>query len=92
MLDCGLFHIFGDVDRAAYVASVRRVLASGGRYLMLCFSDQHPGDQGPRRLTRDGITSAFADGWRIASLERSRLDSPDGPVGIPAWQLTAIRS
>ena len=92
VLDCGLFHMVGDADRATYVNSVRGVLAPGGRYLMLCFSDQQPGDQGPRRLTRDGIVTAFADGWRIDSLQRTRLDSQKGPDGIPAWQLTAIRS
>ncbi|MFD2399935.1 hypothetical protein ACFSVJ_28490 [Prauserella oleivorans] len=35
-----------DEDRATYVDSVRSVLVPGGRYFMLCFSDQQPGDQG----------------------------------------------
>jgi SAM-dependent methyltransferase len=45
-LDSGLFYIFGEKDRAAYIDSVRSVLVHG-RCLMLCFSDQQPGDQGP---------------------------------------------
>ncbi|HEY7093729.1 MAG TPA: class I SAM-dependent methyltransferase, partial [Ktedonobacterales bacterium] len=36
--DSGLFHVFGDKDRARYVQSLTRVLGSGGRYFMLCFS------------------------------------------------------
>src|SRR5579859_972890 len=31
VLDCGLFHIFGDADRVEYVESLRSVLAPGGR-------------------------------------------------------------
>jgi hypothetical protein len=43
VLDCGLFHIFNDDDRAAFADSLRSVLRPGGRYFMLCFSDQQPG-------------------------------------------------
>jgi len=91
VLDCGLFHVFDDDDRSTYLQSVHSVLVPGGRYLMLCFSDQEPGDRGPRRVTRDEIVAAFADGWRIDLLERTALDSPTGPTVIRAWQLTAIR-
>jgi hypothetical protein len=50
---------------------------------MLGFSDQQPGDGGPRRLTRDDITTAFAHGWRVDSIERTTLGSPTG--GIAGW-------
>jgi len=89
VLDCGLFHIFCEEDRAAYVDSVRSVLVPGGRYFMLCFSDQQPGDGGPRRLTRDDILSAFANGWRVNSIERTMLDSPTG--GIHGWMVALTR-
>lgn len=85
VLDCGLFHIFGDQDRAAYVRGVRSVLRPGGRYFVLCFSDRQPGDGGPRRVTRDDIDTAFADGWRIDSVERTTLDSPTRPDGVQGW-------
>lgn len=91
VLDCGLFHIFDDAGLAAYISNVRSVLVPGGRYLMLCFSDQEPGAQGPRRVSRDDITTRFADGWRIDALEPATLDSPTRPNGIRAWQLTATR-
>jgi len=42
LLDCGLFHIFGDHDRTAYTRSLRSALAHGGRFLMLCISDAQP--------------------------------------------------
>src|SRR5438445_10811348 len=44
VLDCGLFHVFGDDDRAKYVTSLSGVVSAGGRYHMLCFSERQPGD------------------------------------------------
>src|SRR2546428_188201 len=44
VVDSGLFHVFEDDDRARYVESLGRVVRSGGRYFMLCFSEHQPGD------------------------------------------------
>ena len=89
VLDCGLFHIFDGEDRVAFVESLRSVLRPGGRYFMLGFSDQQPGDWGPHRLTRDEIAEAFADGWRIDAIEPATLDITTDPGGVRAW-LTAL--
>lgn len=91
VLDCGLFHIFGDDDRAAYTDSLRNVLVPGGRYLMLCFSDQEPGDRGPRRVTLDDITTTFTDGWRVDSVEPTTLDRPTGPASVRGWKVAVTR-
>ena len=91
VLDCGLFHIFNDDDRAAFVDSLRYVLPPGGRYFMLCFSDQQPGDWGPCRVTRDEITASFTDGWRIDSIEPSTIDITTDPEGIRAWLVALTR-
>jgi cyclopropane fatty-acyl-phospholipid synthase-like methyltransferase len=85
VLDCGLFHVFGDHDRAVFVESVRSVLVAGGRYFMLCISDRQPGEDGPHRVTRDEITAAFARGWRIDSLEPATIDITTDPAGLRAW-------
>jgi len=91
VLDCGLFHAFDDDDRAIYVRNLTAIVAPGGRYLMLCFSDQQPGDWGPRRISRTEIESSFADGWRINSLEHSRIEITIDPEGARAWLLCATR-
>jgi hypothetical protein len=39
-----------------------------------CFSDEEPGTQGPRRVSRKEIEDAFAQGWVIESNEPSRLE------------------
>jgi SAM-dependent methyltransferase len=91
VLDCGLFHVFDDHDRADFVASLREVVVSGGWYFMLCFSDQEPGDWGPRRVSRAEIESSFADGWRIESIEESRLEITWNVEGVRAWLVAITR-
>jgi SAM-dependent methyltransferase len=91
VLDCGLFHIFGDDDRAAYVDGLRSAVRPGGGYFMLCFSDRQPGEFGPRRVTREEIEASFADGWRIDSIEPATIDVTINPDGVRAWLVTATR-
>jgi cyclopropane fatty-acyl-phospholipid synthase-like methyltransferase len=90
-LDCGLFHMFSDDDRAAFVISLRSAVRPGGRYFMLCFSDQQPGDWGPRRVTRHEIEASFADGWRVDSIEPATIDITTDPDGIRAWLVALTR-
>jgi len=68
VLDSGLFHVFEDADRACYVLSLAAVVEPGGTCYMMCFSDSQPGAWGPRRVRREEIKHAFADGWEIVSL------------------------
>jgi SAM-dependent methyltransferase len=91
VLDCGLFHIFDDDDRAAFVDSLRSVLRPGGRYFMLCFSDRQPGEWGPRRVTQDEINASFTDGWQVDSIEPATIDITTDPAGIRAWLAALTR-
>jgi cyclopropane fatty-acyl-phospholipid synthase-like methyltransferase len=92
VLDCGVFHVFSDVDRPTFVESLRTVMSLGGRYHMLCFSELQPGEWGPRRVTRDEIGSSFADGWVIDSIEPSVLEITVSPEGARAWFASITRS
>jgi SAM-dependent methyltransferase len=92
VLDCGLFHIFDDNDRARYVGSLRASISSGGRYHMLCFSDRQPGDWGPRRVRQDEIVASFADGWHIESIEPTTIEVTIDDNGVMAWLATITRS
>jgi cyclopropane fatty-acyl-phospholipid synthase-like methyltransferase len=92
VLDCGLFHLFGGADRAAYVDSLRSVLQPGGRCFLLGFSDRQPGVWGRvHGLTRGEIEAAFADGWRIDSLEAATIDVTIDPDGMRAWLAALTR-
>jgi len=94
VLDCGLFHIFGGGDRAAYAASLRSVLQPRGRYFLLCFSDAQPPDGWARvhRVSQDEIKASFADGWRIDAIEPATIDITTGPGGIRAWLAALTRT
>ena len=81
-----------DDDRAAFVDSLRSAVRRSGRYLMPCFSDQQPGSQGPRQMTRGEIGAAFTDGWRIDSLQPATIDITTDPDGIRAWLVALTRT
>jgi SAM-dependent methyltransferase len=68
VIDSGLFHVFDDPDRARYVASLASVLRPGGTCYLMCFSDRQEGTMGPRRVRKDELIAAFADGWAVASV------------------------
>lgn len=91
VLDCGLFHVLTDDDRAALVLALGAVVPAGGRYFMLCFSDSVPGDLGPRRISQAEIRSSFADGWQVDAIEPATLAVTIDPAGIPAWLASLTR-
>lgn len=74
VIDSGLFHVFSDEDRQRYVAGLASVLKPGGCVFLLCFSDEEPGTQGPRRVTQRELREAFAGGWDVESVEPARLE------------------
>jgi cyclopropane fatty-acyl-phospholipid synthase-like methyltransferase len=93
IIDSGLFHVFSDEDRARYVASLASVLSPGGRCHLMCFSDRQPGDWGPRRVTKDELRAAFADGWTVDGIEADTFEvsSAAVPVAIVQAWLAVIR-
>jgi cyclopropane fatty-acyl-phospholipid synthase-like methyltransferase len=91
-LDCGLFHVFGDDDRPRFVDGLRAAMTVGGVYYMLCFSDRQPGDWGPRRVSQAEIRATFTDGWRVDSIEPSKIEITIDPAGAHAWLVSATRT
>ncbi len=92
VLDCGLFHVFDDAERACYVESLSAAVVRGGRYYMLCFSDRQPGDWGPRRVRQEEIRQSFADGWEVLSIEESRFKDVGGNDHAIGWLATSVRT
>jgi SAM-dependent methyltransferase len=74
VIDCGMFHAFSDDDRRRYVQGLMRVLEPGGRLFLMCFSDEEPGNQGPRRVSREELFDTFAAGWEVESLQPCRFE------------------
>ncbi len=98
VIDSGLFHVFSDGDRRRYVEGLGTVLNPSGRLVLMCFSDEEPGEQGPRRVSKKELHDAFAKGWSIESIEPTRAEvRPDlkdlsfSEGGPKAW-FVAVRS
>jgi cyclopropane fatty-acyl-phospholipid synthase-like methyltransferase len=99
VIDSGLFHVFGDDDRRRYVEGVASALKPGGRLFLLCFSDEEPGEQGPRRVSKKEIEDTFAQGWVVESIAPTRFEvRPDlndftfSEGGPKAWFVEAKRA
>ena len=82
MIDSGLFHVFSDEDRARYVAGLAHVTKPGGRLILLCFSDEEPGTQGPRRVSQGEIREAFAGDWDVEEIRPERFEVRTDLEGI----------
>ncbi len=98
VIDSGLFHVFSDEDRKTYVAGLAKVLKSGGQLLLMCFSDEEPGTQGPRRVSKRELQDSFAHGWYIETIVQYKIETvPDlkdftfSEGGPNAWFATIRR-
>ena len=50
------------------------MLEPGGRLFLMCFSDEEPGTEGPRRVSRQELYDAFAHGWEVESIQPVRCE------------------
>jgi cyclopropane fatty-acyl-phospholipid synthase-like methyltransferase len=92
VIDSGVFHVFGDDDRARYVASLAAVLRPAGACYLMCFSDRQPGSWGPRRVRAAELHAAFSDGWTVESITAGtfEINPMNGTTQVQAW-LAATR-
>jgi cyclopropane fatty-acyl-phospholipid synthase-like methyltransferase len=91
VIDSALFHVLTDDERPWYAMSLRRVVPVGGRYFMVCFSDQQPGRLGPRRVSQGEIEATFGAGWQIDAIVAATLELNNNPTGVHAWRASMTR-
>ncbi len=84
-LDVGCFHSLDEQARRGYAASLRRVLAPGGVFLLYVFLRQEGGPRrpGPRGVTPEEVRALFRDGFRLLD-EQPRADWR--PAAFYVWQ------
>jgi SAM-dependent methyltransferase len=99
VIDCGLFHTFSDEERSMYVRSLARAVRPGGAAYLLCFSDQEPPGEGPRRVTQQEIIETFRDCWEVEAIQEARFQTAEyagaplfSPGGPKAWLVTVRRT
>jgi SAM-dependent methyltransferase len=93
VIDSGVFHVFDDLDRPRYVASLASALRPGGHCYLACFSDRQPGEWGPRRVTQEELRAAFGDGWSVSSIDADTFEINAGLPAptVQAWLATIQR-
>jgi hypothetical protein len=62
----------------------RAATGCGTRFHLLCFSDQAPGNTGPRRITEAELVATFATDWDVEEIRRESIDVTTG-AQVPAW-------
>jgi ubiquinone/menaquinone biosynthesis C-methylase UbiE len=99
VIDCGLFHTFEDEERLVYVSGLAKVVGLGGCVHVLCFSDEEPPGEGPRRVSQQEIRDAFRDDWEVVEIQAVRfqiIDHPEArsfsPGGPKGWRATIRRA
>lgn len=86
VIDSGFFHVLSDEDRSRFADNLAAVLAPGGRYFMLCFSDRNPGEYPlPRRIAQEEIRETFRDGWSINYIRPAIFENSVQAEGHHAW-------
>lgn len=76
VVDTGVLHVFSDADQERYAASLAAVLAPGGVFVTLVFSDREPRVWGgPRRIAESDFARIFARGWRIESIAPAKFET-----------------
>lgn len=93
VIDTGLFHVFDDAPRGAYVHGLGSVVRPGGRLWILCFSDRVPPiESGPRRISEAELRASFADGWHVERVEPAEFEVANLPFdSFAAWLATISR-
>ena len=91
VLDCGFFHVLPDPARGSLADVLRRLMAPGASYYLLCFSDRVPGDAGPRRIRQDEIRTVFAKGFSVDWIAESSMEATFLDVPVPAWFARVVR-
>ncbi len=93
VIDSGFFHTLSDEDRPVFVDNLAAVLAPGGRYFMLCFGDQNPGEYPlPRRIAEREIRDTFRNGWQINYIRPAIFENSIQVEGHHAWLASITRS
>jgi SAM-dependent methyltransferase len=99
VIDCGLFHTFSDEERPVFVQELAKSLRPGRLLCILCFSDEEPGTEGPRRISQRAIRDTFQVDWNVRHIEPTQFEAierPGGPLHSPggpkAWLATIERT
>jgi cyclopropane fatty-acyl-phospholipid synthase-like methyltransferase len=86
VLDCGFFHTLSDKDRTRYVKALAKAVKNRGQLHILCYSDEEPGKEGPRRVGERELIELFnMKGWLVEEVAEGRFETTTHEEGARAW-------
>lgn len=92
VLDSGLFHVLSDEEREKYAKSLAKAVKNRGALHILCFSNDEPGTDGPRRVRERELIELFnMKGWLVEEVSEARFETTLHPDGARAWLATFTR-
>jgi hypothetical protein len=96
VIDMGFFHTLSDEERVEWRGVLADLLAPGGAYVMMSFSELVPGTCGPRRIAEADVRDTFAEaaGFRVTDLERATILSrrEADRQEVAAWLARIVRA
>ncbi len=69
VFDRGCFHVLAPEQRALYVETMHRLLATSGWLFLKTFSSSEPGEMGPYRFAPEDLRATFAESGRFGAVE-----------------------
>lgn len=78
VLDRGCLHALAPRDHARYRATLRRLLAPGGVWVLKVHAREEPGEHGTTKFSADDLRAWAVDGLSLASLDAAEMPGPDG--------------
>jgi SAM-dependent methyltransferase len=92
VLDSGLFHTLSDAGRSSYAKALAAAVKNRGTLHVLCFSNEEPGTEGPRRVGERELIELFnMKGWLVEEVAEARFETTTHPDGARAWLATFTR-
>ena len=82
--------MFPDGARQRYAFSLARAAHPGTHLHLLCFSDQEPNWDGPRRVTQQEIRETFRSPWAIESILPAEYEIRVQSGRAKAWLATIV--
>ncbi len=76
VLDMGCFHHVLIRDRSTYIKGVNRILKTGGKYLLICFS--YKNGSAWNHFTKEQIVQFFSKHFKILSIKHIESIEGDG--------------
>ena len=95
VVDSGFYHLFGAVERRAFVDELAKALKKGGRYYLLGFAIEAQYPNAPREVREEELHGLFSaeKGWKILELKAAGflVNREMGKVEVPAVAMCAER-